>query len=420
MSLVTLFRYEYLDVLRLDVSVSIRSHRYKAIRKKAKDPDRCIREDDITTRTLWRWPRIVRFVPPGLGMANGRIGRNSGQRLRIGSQLTNLGLGSYPAVTLASARERAVKNAQSVAEGGDPRTPVATIPTFADAVDAVISVHSEGWKHPKTAKRWRATLDTYPMPVLANHPVSEITTSHVMEVLTPIWLAKPETGKKVREPIGVVMKWSIAQGFRADNPAGDAVTRGLPKSSQRVEHHRALPFAEVGEAVRQVRATDAWPSTTLAFELLTLTACRSSEIRLADWSEFDLDGATWTIPATRTKNGLEHRVPLSDTAMDVLRTVQDLSDGSGLVFPSQRGKTMSDSTLSKLLRENKIACVPHGMRTSFRTWAAECSDVPREIAEHALAHVEGSAAELAYRRTDYFERRRVLMQDWADFLNCQV
>ena len=268
----------------------------------------------------------MRFVPPGLGDGKRQGWPKLGQRLRIGSQLTNLGLGSYPAVTLASARERAIKNAQSVAEGGDPRTPVATIPTFADAVDAVISMHSEGWKHPTTAKRWWATLDTYAIPVLANHPVSEVTTSHVMEVLTPIWLAKTETGKKVRERIGVVMKWAIAQGFRADNPAGDAVTKGLPKSSQRVEHHRVLPFAEVGEAVRQVRATDAWPLTKLAFELLTLTACRSSEIRLADWSEFDLDGSTWIIPATRTKNGLEHRVPLSDAAIDVLRTAQELSD----------------------------------------------------------------------------------------------
>ena len=349
-------------------------------------------------------------------MANGRVGRNWGQRVRIGGQLTNLGLGPYPAVTLALARERARVNAQLIAEGGDPRTPVATIPTFSKAVDKVITLRSQGWAHPKTAKRWRATLDAYAMPALRKKLISEITTADVMEVLAPIWLAKPETGRQVREHLSVIMEWPIGETYRNDNPAGKAITKSLPKQTQRKKHFRALPFAEVGAAIEKVGATDAWPTTKMCFELAVYTACRSGEARLATWDEFDLEGRTWIIPATRMKNRLQHRIPLSDETMEVLLRARELSDGTGLVFPSARGGSMSDSSLSKLLRENGIAAVPHGFRSSFRDWAAERSNAPREIAEHALAHVEGSAAELAYRRTDYFERRRGLMQQWADYV----
>ena len=349
-------------------------------------------------------------------MANGRIGKNWGQRLRIGGQLTNLGLGSYPQGSLALARGRAIKNAQLVAEGGDPRKPVVTIPTFAKAVDEMIDLRAKRWKNPKTEKRWRAVLQAYAMPVLANMLISEIHSSHVMEVLIPIWVEKPETGKQVREHISMVMEWSKAEGCRTDNPADKAILKALPKHGRR-NHFKALPFAELGRAIGKVRSTDAHPSTKLAFEFIALTACRSGEARLATWDELDLDAATWTIPASKMKNGLEHRVPLSNAALDVLRKAKELGDGTGLVFPSVRGKLMSDSTVSKLLRDHSMQTTPHGLRSAFRDWAAECSNEPREIAEYALAHVEGSASELAYRRTDYFDRRRKLMQEWACYLD---
>ena len=349
-------------------------------------------------------------------MTNGRTGRAWGQRIRIRGQLTNLGLGSYPTVSLALARGKAIKNAQAVEEGIDPRTPVATLPTLAEAVDAVIEARAEGWKNIKTAKRWRAVLETYAIPTLGPRLISEVSTGDVMHVLAPIWLSKPETGRQVRERLSVVMEWAIGQGFRADNPAAKAITKSLPKQNQRVTHFRALPFSELGEATRQIRGTTAWMGTKLCFEFLVLTASRSGEARHAGWDEFDFEVRTWSIPASRMKNGLEHRVPLTPAAMEVLAKAQKLQDDSGLVFPSVRGKPMSDSTLSKLLRENNIPTTPHGIRSAFRDWAAECSDMPREIAEFALAHVEGSAAELAYRRTDYFERRRRLMQEWADYL----
>ncbi len=348
--------------------------------------------------------------------ANGRIGRNWGQRLRIGGQFTNLGLGSYPAVSLALARGRAIKNAQLVAEGEDPRKPVVTIPTFAKAVDAVIDLRSKRWKNPKTARRWRSVLQAYAMPVLANMLISEIQSSHVMEVLIPIWVEKPESGRQVREHISMVMEWAKAEGHRTDNPADKAILKALPKHGRK-NHYKALPFAELGRAIGNVRSTDAHLSTKLAFEFIALTACRSGEARLATWDELDLDAATWTIPASKMKNGLEHRVPLSSSALDVLRQARELGAGTGLVFPSVYGKLMSDSTVSKLLRDHSIQTTPHGLRSAFRDWAAECSNEPREIAEYALAHIEGSAAELAYRRTDYFDRRRRLMEDWACYLD---
>ena len=222
---------------------------------------------------------------------------------------------------------------------------------------------------------------------------------------------------KVRHRTSAVMKWAIAEGYRSDNPAGDAVTAALPKGGHTTTHHRALPYSEVGAAIATVRNTGAWWSTKLAFEFLTLTATRSQEVRLAQWTEIDWDSATWTIPESHMKAGREHRVPLSRQAVAVLEAARGQApDGTGLIFPSQRGKALADSTISKLVRENHIACVPHGMRSSFRDWAAECSDEPLEIAQHAIAHVEGSASEKAYRRTDYFDRRRTLMQQWADYV----
>ena len=302
-------------------------------------------------------------------------------------------------------------------EGIDPRKPLKPVPRFVEAVDKVIEVHEEGWTNPRIAKQWRSSLNKYAIPTLGSRLVSEITTADVLDVLVPIWNTKRETATKVRERMAAVMRWSIAEGHRTDNPAGEAVIAALPKTTHRVQHQRALPFAEVGDAVRKIRETSAWPSTKLAFEFLVLTACRVGEVRQARWSEVNLAAATWTIPAAKMKNGLEHRVPLSSAALEVILAAKEMSDETDWVFPSMRGKAMSDGTISKLLRENEIGCVPHGMRSSFRDWAAECSDAPREIAEHCLAHVEGSASELAYRRTDYFERRRVLMQEWADYIS---
>ena len=192
-----------------------------------------------------------------------------------------------------------------------------------------------------------------------------------------------------------------------------AILKALPKRGLKT-HFKALPFADVGAAIDRVKATEAHWSTKAAFEFIALTASRSIEVRLAEWSE--IHGDVWTIPADKMKNGREHRVPLTAPALAVLEGARERTGGDGLVFPSLRGKPMTDNTVSKLLRDNGIETTPHGVRSSFRDWAAEKTDVPKEICEFALAHVEGSASELAYRRTDFFDKRRELMERWSEYL----
>ena len=258
------------------------------------------------------------------------------------------------------------------------------------------------------------------MPKIGSKRVDRISTADVMEVLLPIWSTKRETARRVRQRIGAVMKWAVAQGYREDNPAGDAISAALPKNSVRRQHQRALPHAQVPEALGRVRASKAHRATALAFEFLVLTACRSGEVRGARWDEVDDAAATWTVPSERMKAKLEHRVPLSRPAVAVLDQARELSDRSGLVFPSPTGRVLSDSTLSKLLRELGMGAVPHGFRSSFRDWAAERTNVPREVCELALAHVNSDRVEAAYRRSDLFERRRQLMAEWASYVTATV
>ena len=212
------------------------------------------------------------------------------------------------------------------------------------------------------------------------------------------------------------MRWAVAQGYREDNPAGDAIGAALPKKGVRPRHLAALPYGEVAGAVATVRGSGADPATVLAFEFLVLTACRSAEVRGAWWTEMDLEGREWRIPPNRMKTGREHRVPLSTRALAVLGEAKALGGGSGLVFPSATGRKHSRAALSNLARQLDLGAVPHGFRSSFRDWAAECTDTPREVCELALAHVNTNAVEAAYRRSDLFERRRELMEAWAAFL----
>ena len=302
----------------------------------------------------------------------------------------DVGLGAFPYVSLAEARQKAFEHRKISWAGGDPvalkRRP--DVPTFAEAVETVIAIHREGWKDAgKSEKQWRASLRDYAMPRLGRRRVDQITTADVMAVLIPHWHTKNETMRRVRQRIGAVMKWAVAQGYRGDNPAGDAISAALPKNGSVRRHQRALPFTEVGAALAKVRTSGAHGLTALAFEFLVLTACRSGEVRLATWDEVDFESATWTVPANRMKAKRDHRVPLSARALQVLEEARAFEDGSGLVFPSPRARAISDNTISKLLRELGIEAVPHGFRSSFRDWAAECSDAPREVCELALAHV---------------------------------
>ncbi|MDE0375058.1 MAG: tyrosine-type recombinase/integrase [bacterium] len=351
--------------------------------------------------------------------SNGRLSKTWSQRVRLHGRVTNIGLGAYPIISLSEARKKALANRRTIERGLDPRG--SRVPTFSQAADKVIAVHAAGWKPGgKSERQWRSSLATYVYPRLGRIPVDRVTTADVMACLVPIWHTRPETARRIRQRIGAVMRWAIAQGYRADNPAGDAITAALPANTGRRRHHRALPHADVAASVATVRASAAYPTTVLAFEFLVLTACRSGEVRGALWDEIDLDTATWTIPAARMKSARPHRVPLPPRALHLLAAAEKYRDRSGLVFPSATGRELSDATLSKLLRENGIPAVPHGYRSSFRDWAAELTNTPREICELALAHVNNDRVEAAYRRSDLFDHRRQLMQHWANYLHYQT
>ena len=349
--------------------------------------------------------------------AHGGLSKSWAQAIRPNGRTTSIGLGAYPVVTLAAAREKALDNARAVADGRDPRRRTRRVPTFAQACETVIAIHAESWKGGRNEREWRATLREYAMPSRAALRVDAIDTADVMAVLLPIWSTKRQTARRLRQRIGAVMKWSVAQGYREDNPADDVLSAALPNNRVAAKHQRALPHAEVGAALARVRGCGAYPGTELSFEFLVLTAARSGEVRSARWTEIDRAGAVWTVPGERMKADREHRVPLSTRALEVLdEAAERLAGGGDLVFPSPTGRVANHSLMAILLRELAIGAVPHGFRSSFRDWAAECTDAPREVCELALAHVNSDRVEAAYRRTDLFDRRRVLMNDWAAYV----
>ena len=354
------------------------------------------------------------LVRPAL---RGGVNKSWAQSVRIDGKPTSLGLGRYPVVTLAMARERALENARAIAQGHDPRRSAKAVPTFAEALETVIGIHAPHWKDRTGSERqWRTSLATYALPRIGAKTVDAVTSADVMAVLLPIWSTRRVTASRVRQRIGAVMKWAVAQGLRPDNPAGDAIAAALPKTAAVQRHQRALPHAQVRAALTRVRGCDACPGIRLAFEFLVLTATRSGEVRNARWEEINRDDTVWTIPAARMKNGREHRVPLADRALEVLDEAGQLAAADGGVFPSPRGRALHQKHLSELMRALRVDAVPHGFRSSFRDWAAECTDAPREVCELALAHVNGDRVEAAYRRSDLFDRRRTLMADWAAYV----
>ena len=351
--------------------------------------------------------------------ANGRLSKTWSQRVRFHGRVTNIGLGAYPIVSLAEARQKAVANRRVIEAGLDPRG--SRVPTFEDAAEEVIAIHAAGWKPGgKSERQWRSSLATYAFPRLGRRGVDRITTADVMACLLPIWHTRPETARRVRQRIGAVMRWAIAQGYRTDNPAGDAITAALPSNMGRRRHHRALPHADVAASVATVRASGAYPTTILAFEFLVLTACRSGEVRGARWDEVDLDEATWTIPPSRMKTARQHRVPLPTRAVDVLAEAQPYRDRSGLVFPRLRDGNCPTRPSPNCCGNTTSLLCPTATGPASGDWAAELTDTPREICELALAHVNNDRVEAAYQRSDLFDRRRQLMEDWANYLNNQT
>ncbi|MCC0071098.1 MAG: integrase arm-type DNA-binding domain-containing protein [Rhodobacteraceae bacterium] len=390
------------------------------------------------------------------------------QRIMVNDRRREIGLGSPPLVSLATARRKATANKQTVIEGGDPlaeKRKGRDGLTFAEAVDRYLAKKSAEFRNDKHRKQWRATLDTYAKRVLGQMKVQAIEVRDVLRVLEPIWNDKTETASRLRGRIEAVLNWATVAGHRAgDNPArwGGNLKELLPKPSKvaKTDNQPALALGDVARWWKSLAEREGMAAKALQF--LTLTAARSGEVRGMTWGEIEIAGrdntdtadrtpgakrakranpaAVWIIPASRMKAGREHRVPLSAEAVAILREVSGGCDGDdwckpeagALVFPAPRGGELSDMTLSAVMRRmqeaevkagrpgfvdprNKRPAVPHGLRSTFRDWAAE-RGYERDMAEIALAHNVGSEVERAYRRSDMLERRRVMSEAWASFV----
>lgn len=352
-------------------------------------------------------------------------------RYMLDGKATAMGLGSASIVTLAEARDLAIEQKRVLQTGRDPITErknaraaakleAARSITFQKAAEQYIAAHRAGWKNAKHAAQWTSTLETYAYPVIGDLPVAAIDTGLVLQVIEPIWETKTETASRVRSRIENILSWATVRGYRGgDNPARwrGHLEKSLPARSKvrKVKHHAALPYTEIGTFMASLSQREGIAARALEFAILTAT--RSGEVLNAQWPEFDLDRAEWTIPADRMKAGREHRVPLSDRALFILRQMGKDFGFDGCVFPGQKpGKPLSGMAFAMILRRmghNDITA--HGFRSTFRDWAAEQTAYPREVAEMALAHTIPDRTEAAYRRGDMLEKRRRMMRDWAGF-----
>ena len=372
-------------------------------------------------------PAFIRSAPPGRHAdGNGLYlfvqpsgTRSWIQRLLIRGRRRELGLGSVVLVPLSEAREKALANRRLARQGGDPlaeKRRAEGIPTFSEAAMRVLEQKQGGWRNPRHSREWLSSLSRFAFPCIGKVPVSEVTSADLLEILTPLWHQKVATAKRVRQRLRAVLEWAVAMEFRLDNPC-DGIGPVLGPQKDVTEHMEAVPHREAAAVIRKVRGSTALPAARLALEFLVLTAARWSEVRWAEWVEIDFSARVWTIPARRMKTNRQHRVPLCGRALEILEAAQALEGGDGpLVFTHGGGKPLHDSTVRRLLHQLGIAAVPHGFRSTFRDWAAEETDHPREVIEAALAHVVRNRVEAAYARSDLFERRRVLIADWARYL----
>ena len=364
-------------------------------------------------------------VVPGLALQIRGDARSWILRTRVGGIVRDIGLGGYPGVTLAMAREEARGMRQQIAQGLDPiqmrrdqqealRAAQGKRMAFAEAVRQFLADKDENWRNAKHRQQWENTLKTYAFPVLEKMPVKEIELVHVLQVLRPIWKTKTETASRVRGRIENVLDWARVHGYRdSENPARwkgnlDKVLP-TPSKAKTVRHHAALPYSEVGAfmvALRERAGTAA-----LALEFCILTAARSGEVRGARWAEVDVGKGVWTIPANRMKGGKEHSVPLSSKAQRILQQLPDGGDEE-IIFKAPRGGMLSDMSLGAVLKRMGVPATVHGFRSTFRDWAGETTSFPREVIEHALAHKLKDKAEAAYARGTLFEKRRRLMDAW--------
>ncbi|MXW18722.1 MAG: DUF4102 domain-containing protein [Gemmatimonadetes bacterium] len=338
------------------------------------------------------------------------------QRIRIDRRPTYLGLGRYPVVTLAEARVAALENYRAVFRGGDPRQQreAATVPTIAEAAEAVIALHSKSWgAESDLPHKWAATFRLHVNPLMGDMTVDRVTARDVSRVLRPVWSSKPTVAKGIRQRLAAVLRWAQAEGHRQDDPMPAALAALPSNGGRKVEHFRALHHSEVAAALRRIRETTGpGEASRLALRFAVLCAARPSEVTGARWSEIDRAAAVWTIPARRTKQRRQHEVPLSREALDVLAEARNLGDGR-LVFPAPRGGELRPLALRRVANASNAGS-PHGTaRASFRSWCAD-EGVDRALAESALGHVL-RGVEASYQRSTMVERRREVMERWGRY-----
>lgn len=346
-------------------------------------------------------------------------------RIQRRGRRRDFGLGSVDDVSLADARLAVADYRQMLRNGLDPVKELGlrrkAAPTFEKVARDCFDAMKGGWKNGKH-NSWLPSLENHVFPVIGKRPIDAVDSVAVLSVLEPIWLTIPETARRILQRIGATLDYAHIKGFVPEEISLRSVTRGLPRQTRQVTHLAAMPYAEVPAFMKKLVALENSVGRD-ALKLTVFTAVRSNETRFAIWDEFNLDAATWSIPGSRMKMKEPHVVPLSAPALNLMRRLRDERvaldgklDPSQLVFPGFRGKAISDVTMMKAIRHMKITGVTvHGFRSSFTDWTAEQTDLPKEVADKALAHRIPNAVEAAYRRTDFFDKRRTLMQEWARF-----
>lgn len=349
-------------------------------------------------------------------------------RTMVGSKRRDIGLGGFPDVSLARAREKAREVKDQIKEGIDPvqqrkaaraalMVAQAKELSFKEAATQCHKAREAAFRNAKHRKDWLSSLERYVFPVFGSLPVAEVDLPHILKALEPIWKVRTETATRVRQRIEAVLAWATVSGFRkGDNPARwrgnlDAVL-AQPTKVARVKHHRALPWQEVPAFMAELRSAKGLGARALEFAILT--AARSGEVRLATWDEIDLDAKLWIVPGERMKAGKPHKVPLSNPVIELLEGLPRLGD---YVFTAPRGGALSDMSISAVTRRMKVDAVPHGFRSSFKDWARTSTAYPDEVSELALAHVNSDATRAAYARDELLAKRTRLMDDWCKFIN---
>lgn len=333
-------------------------------------------------------------------------------------------LASRRELTLAEARDKAVEGRAIFKAGRDPsvewKRRTAVVSTFKAAAMEYHGNVKAGFRNHRHSASWLTSLETHAYPVLGSMRVDAIDASAIQNALMPIWLVIPETARRVRQRIGAVLDYAHSKGWRASEAPLRAASRGLPNQPRGKQHFKAMPYADMPAFLSAIRSKDESVGR-LALLFTILTAARSGEVRGAIWSEIDLETRIWTVPGNRMKAGKPHSVPLSGPALAILMTVSELFEGQrdDLLFPGSGGKMISDMTMTKVLRNAGVDCTVHGFRSSFRDWAAEQTSFPPEWAEAALAHTLANKVEAAYRRTQFLEQRRKLMDAWGEYLSGQ-